>query len=178
VRGKDLDEVVEDAEALRVLAGLDVDEGANLGGGEGDVLVAHNNLELLPPHAVGLWPVVVVLLHNLGLLDDPPGLAEDGGGDEDLLADHGVVLVVGVVGVAELAVGAELELEELVPELPLVPHVVPQVELAAAGDVLAGGAARRHRSPLVLSRRRRRLVARFCSAASVRGWHVVASQRK
>ena len=68
---------------------------------------------------------------HIGLLDDPPGLAEDGGGDEDLLADHGVVLVVGVVGVAELAVGAELELEELVPELALVPHVVPQVELAA-----------------------------------------------
>ena len=66
---------------------------------------------------------------HIGLLDDPPGLAEDGGGDEDLLADHGVVLVVGVVGVAELAVGAELELEELVPELALVPHVVPQVEL-------------------------------------------------
>jgi hypothetical protein len=45
------------------------------------------------------------------LLDDPPGLAEDGGGDEDLLADHGVVLVVGVVSVAELAVGAEFELD-------------------------------------------------------------------
>ena len=74
---------------------------------------------------------------HIGLLDDPPGLAEDGGGDEDLLADHGVVLVVGVVGVAELAVGAELELEELVPELALVPHVVPQVELRIA-------AGRRH----------------------------------
>ena len=74
---------------------------------------------------------------HIGLLDDPPGLAEDGGGDEDLLADHGVVLVVGVVGVAELAVGAELELEELVPELALVPRVVPQVELRIA-------AGRRH----------------------------------
>jgi hypothetical protein len=88
----------------------------------------------------------------IGLLDDPPGLAEDGGGDEDLLADHGVVLVVGVVGVAELAVGAELELEELVPELALVPHVVPQVELALArarararAAVLAAGRRRRHR---------------------------------
>jgi hypothetical protein len=96
------------------------------------VLVAHDDLELLSADAVGLRPVAVVLLHDIGLLDDPPGLAEDGGGDEDLLADHGVVLVVGVVGVAELAVGAELELEELVPELALVPHVVPQVELALA----------------------------------------------
>jgi hypothetical protein len=33
-----LDEVVEDPEALRVLAGLDIDEGADLGGGEGDML--------------------------------------------------------------------------------------------------------------------------------------------
>ena len=82
---------------------------------------------------------------HIGLLDDPPGLAEDGGGDEDLLADHGVVLVVGVVGVAELAVGAELELEELVPELALVPHVVPQVELAAARGAAVVAAARRHR---------------------------------
>ena len=73
---------------------------------------------------------------HIGLLDDPPGLAEDGGGDEDLLADHGVVLVVGVVGVAELAVGAELELEELVPELALVPHVVPKVELRIAAAPL------------------------------------------
>jgi len=84
----------------------------------------------------------------IGLLDDPPGLAEDGGGDEDLLADHGVVLVVGVVGVAELAVGAELELEELVPELALVTHVVPQVELPLArAAVLAAG--RRHRFPFL-----------------------------
>jgi len=29
-----LDEVVEDPEALRVLAGLDIDEGADLGSGE------------------------------------------------------------------------------------------------------------------------------------------------
>ena len=60
-----LDEVVEDPEALRVLAGLDIDEGADLGGGEGDVLVAHDDLELLPADAVGLRPVDVVLLHNL-----------------------------------------------------------------------------------------------------------------
>ena len=60
-----LDEVVEDPEALRVLAGLDIDEGADLGGGEGDVLVAHDDLELLPADAIGLRPVAVVLLHNL-----------------------------------------------------------------------------------------------------------------
>ena len=62
---ENLDEVVEDPEALRVLAGLDIDEGADLGGGEGDVLVAHDDLELLPADAIGLRPVAVVLLHNL-----------------------------------------------------------------------------------------------------------------
>ena len=62
---ENLDEVVEDPEALRVLAGLDIDEGADLGGGEGDVLVAHDDLELLPANAIGLRPVAVVLLHNL-----------------------------------------------------------------------------------------------------------------
>lgn len=60
-----LDEVVEDPEALRVLAGLDIDEGADLGCGEGDVLVVHDDLELLAADAVGLGPVAVVLLHNL-----------------------------------------------------------------------------------------------------------------
>lgn len=47
----------------------------------------------------------------------------------DLLPDHRVVLVVGVVGVAQLAVRAELELEELVPELALVADVVADVEV-------------------------------------------------
>lgn len=37
-------------------------------------------------------------------------------------ADHYVVLIVGVVGVSQRAVGQELELHELVPELALVPH--------------------------------------------------------
>lgn len=68
---------------------------------------------------------------DLAVGDDAAALPEDGGVEEDLLADHGVVLVVGVVGIAELAVGPELELQELVPELPLVANVVPEVELSA-----------------------------------------------
>jgi hypothetical protein len=63
-RATNLDEVVEDAEALRVLAGLYIDEGPDLGGG-GDVLVAHDDLELLPADVVGFRPVVIVFLHNL-----------------------------------------------------------------------------------------------------------------
>lgn len=45
--------------------------------------------------------------------------------------DHGVVLVVGVVGVSQFSVGPELELEKLVAELALVADVVPQVEIVA-----------------------------------------------
>nr|GMD57709.1 dihydrolipoyllysine-residue acetyltransferase component 5 of pyruvate dehydrogenase complex, chloroplastic [Ipomoea batatas] len=62
----------------------------------------------------------------LAIGDDAAAFFENGGGEEDLLANHGVVLVVGVVGIAELAVGSEFELEELVAEFSLVTHVVPQ----------------------------------------------------
>ncbi len=47
------------------------------------------------------------------------------------LPDHGVILVVGVVGVSQFAIRPELELQELVPELALVAHVVTQVEIVA-----------------------------------------------
>lgn len=67
---------------------------------------------------------------DLAISDDATAFAKDGGGDVDLLADDGVVLVVGVIGVTEFAVRSELELQEFMPELPLVPYVVPQVELA------------------------------------------------
>nr|GMD53038.1 dihydrolipoyllysine-residue acetyltransferase component 5 of pyruvate dehydrogenase complex, chloroplastic [Ipomoea batatas] len=62
----------------------------------------------------------------LAIGDDAAAFFENGGGEVDLLANHGVVLVVGVVGIAELAVGSEFELEELVAEFSLVTHVVPQ----------------------------------------------------
>ena len=44
-------------------------------------------------------------------------------------ADHRVIFVVRVVRVAQPPVGAELELKELVSELPLVPDVVAAVEI-------------------------------------------------
>ena len=49
-------------------------------------------------------------MKDLAIGDDAPALAENGGGEEDLLTDHGVVLVIGIVGVAELAIWPELEL--------------------------------------------------------------------
>ena len=79
-------------------------------------------------------------IEDLAVGDDAAALPEDGGVEKHLLADHGIVLVVGVVGITELAVGPELELQELVPELPLMPHVVPKVELSV---VLSGRHLRR-----------------------------------
>ena len=125
-----LDEVVEAAEALGVLAVVDVDERADLGRGERDVLVAHDDLELLAADTVGRRPRLVVLLHDLGLVDDALELLHHRLVHIRLLADQRVVLVVGVVGVAQLAVRSKLELEELVAELALVADIVAQVEVA------------------------------------------------
>ena len=43
------------------------------------------------------------------------------GGPVTFLADHVITLVVGVVCVPQLAIGTELELEKLVPELAFMP---------------------------------------------------------
>lgn len=60
--------------------------------------------------------------NNIRLLDDSADLVEDGLAHGHLLPDHGVVLVVGVIRVPELAAAGELELHELMPELTLVAH--------------------------------------------------------
>jgi len=124
----DLNKIVEDAKAFRIGTGLNVNERSDLGSREGNVLVPHDNLELLAPHPIGFGPVVVVLLHDLALGDYTAALTQNGGSEVDLLADNGVVFVVGVVGVTKLSVGSELEFKEFVAELALVAHVVSQVE--------------------------------------------------
>lgn len=60
--------------------------------------------------------------NDIRLLDNSADLVQDGLAHGNLLPDHGVVLVVGVVGVPQLAAAGELELHELVPELALVAH--------------------------------------------------------
>lgn len=59
-----------------------------------------------------------------------------------LLADHRVVLVVGVVGVAQLAARAELELHELVAELAAVAHAAQRSSAAAAAHLTLAEAVR------------------------------------
>lgn len=67
---------------------------------------------------------------NLALGNDAATFAEDGGCEKDLFPDHGVVLVVGVVGVPELAIRPELELKKLVAKLSLVTDVVAKIKLS------------------------------------------------
>lgn len=55
--------------------------------------------------------------------------------DVRLFPDHRIVLIIRVIGVTQLAVGPELELEELVPELALVAHVIAQVEVVGGHSV-------------------------------------------
>ncbi len=66
---------------------------------------------------------------DLTIRNNATTLAKSGLGEENLLPDHSVVLVVGVVGVPELPIRPELELQKLVPEFPLVPYIVPHVKL-------------------------------------------------
>lgn len=51
-----LDEIVEETEPFRILGLVDVQQGADFRGGEGDVLVADENLKLLTSHTICWWP--------------------------------------------------------------------------------------------------------------------------
>lgn len=124
-----LHQVVETAQPLGILRLAHVHQRAGFARRERNVLVVDDDLQLLAADPVGLRPQRVLLLHDLRVDDDAAQLVHHARVAVHLLADHRVVLVVGVVGVAQLAVRPELELEELVAELSLVAHVVAQVEL-------------------------------------------------
>merc|ERR1719512_619258 len=95
-------------ETVRVAGLVDIHEGPDLAGGEADVLVPG---------------------HDLTVLDDSAELVHDGAVDIGLLPDHRVVLVVAVVGVPELAIRTELELEKLVTKFSLVSNIVTEVKI-------------------------------------------------
>lgn len=124
-----LNKIVEASETLRILAIVDVDKRSDLGRSERDMLVAHDDLELLTTDSVWWRPQLVVLLHDLRVLDDSLQLVHHSLVHVGLFADQRVVLVVRVVGVAEFAVRAEFELEELVAEFAFVAYVVAQIEV-------------------------------------------------
>ena len=51
---------------------------ADLAGGEADVLVPNDDLQLLPADSVRLWPELIILRHDLGIFNDPPQLVHHG----------------------------------------------------------------------------------------------------
>merc|ERR1719215_323328 len=128
-----LDQVVETAETVRVTGLVHVHQGPDLAGGEADVLVPDHDLQLLTTNTVGLGPEGVVLGHDLAVLDDSAELVHDGAVDIGLLPDHGVVLVVAVVGVPELAIRTKLKLEKLVTKFSLVSNIVTEVKIIGHG---------------------------------------------
>jgi len=133
-----LHEIVEDAESLRISRFLDVDEGANLGGFEGDVFVSQADLEFLTAVFILLRPFCIIFLHNLGLLDDALDLLDHEGAHAHLFADERVVTVIRIVGVtghrtATVTEHSEVELQELMAEAAAVAGVIPKVELLVFG---------------------------------------------
>jgi len=125
-----LDQVVERTKTLGILGVVHVHQRSDLRSREGNVLVAAHDLQFLASNSVGWWPQRIVLLGDLGIVDDPLEFLHDGFVDAGLLSDHGVVLVVGVVGVSEFAIGPKLELKEFVTELAFVPDVITKIEIA------------------------------------------------
>lgn len=119
-----LDGVVEDAEAVGVLALLDVEQAADLCREKGDVLARSGDLELLLAHGVGHGPPRVVQPEHAALLDDAPQLAQHAARQEGLFADDVLVLVVAVVCVAQLPRRQHFELEKLVSKPPFVSDAV------------------------------------------------------
>ena len=63
-------EIVESSQSFRILALVHVDQGADLGGGEADVIVSEDDFELLATDAIRPRPHVVVFAQNLRVFDD------------------------------------------------------------------------------------------------------------
>ena len=149
-----------------------------------NVLISEDYFQLLPPHSVSVWPIVVILpgtrhMHIIWLascyhseqqqnvrlckitvfrkahfiisasctirFNSPRTTSLQKTANQQssrqtgcsmnctFLADHGVVFIVGVVGVTQFAIRPELELKKLVPELTLVAHAASRACQAVNG---------------------------------------------
>lgn len=74
-----------------------LEHGSKLCGGKADVLISHDDLELLSTCSIRLRPLTIVFLEDFGVFYDPLEILDDNAGAEHLLADHGIVLVLAVV---------------------------------------------------------------------------------
>ena len=94
--------------------------------------------DLLFSNVIRLRPVVIAFLQNSRYFHDSLKLFKNNVIHVNFFPQELVSLVLGVVGVAQSAVRPELKFQELVPELPLVPHVVAHVELIVVGHHALG----------------------------------------
>ena len=124
-----LHEVIETPQTLRVPRLVHVQEGASLGGSERYMLVADDDLQFLASDAVRLRPERVVFLHDLRVLDNALELFHYALVHICFLANHRVVLVVGVVGIAQLAVRSELEFQKFMPKFAFVTDVIAYIKV-------------------------------------------------
>ena len=128
--------VIEASQTVRVLAVIDIDERSNLRSGERNVLIADDNFQFLSSDAIGLGPGSIVFIHDFRVFDNSSQFVHDGPVNKSLLPDHGVILVIGVVGVSQFAVGSEFEFEKFVAELSLVTDIVSEVEVLTHFQVI------------------------------------------
>jgi len=91
--------------------------------------VTQDDFQFLTSYSVRLWPQFVILFHDVRVLDDALHLFDHRLRDIDLLPNHGVILVVTVVGISQLAVWSDLKLEEFVTKLASVSNVVSDVKV-------------------------------------------------
>lgn len=85
-------------------------------------------LQLLSANLVRHGPIAIIFLHDLAVFDNLFESLDDTLIYKNFLADHGIILVVGVVRVAQHAIGFEFELKKFVSELSLVSGIIAQVE--------------------------------------------------
>lgn len=67
--------------------------------------------------------------HNLAFINDLTTLLEHSLSEENLLLNHGIVLLVGVVCILQFTIWTKFKLEKLVAEFSLVTNIVPDVKL-------------------------------------------------
>ena len=71
-----------------------------------------------------LFHMINIKKNYLAVLDYPTQLVNNFALNERLLPDHGIIFVVGVVGVPQLTVRTEFKLQKLVSELTLMSDIV------------------------------------------------------
>ena len=93
------------------------------------MLIAHNDFKLLSANTIWRRPHLVVLFHYLRVFDDALKLVHYALVHVGLLANKRIVFVVGIVRVAQFAVGSKLEFEKFVAEFAFVADVVAQIKV-------------------------------------------------